>query len=513
MDVAEEFRVLASHYGHTKPALIVNDEPVSFARIEALADFLASMLKKFGVGRGDIVAVELPNSLEYVVAYFAVMKLGSVFLCIDPRIQEEEREVLFEDAKPKVWLFDPEKEQKESLRRQKQGEVRTLPFKLGSPLLLETELQNKTPIESEPAYPEDPALIFYTSGSTGKPKGVVLPRRSLNVFPEFCSAIFGCQGELSNQVLGVGIPMSHLGGPIYCNMLARYGTSLVIVEPFRPDRFLKAIERHRITGFHSVPPILASLLQVPERETFDLSSLSWIAPMGMAVPKPLLLELKSAFPSAHILQGYGMTETAGPLIAVPFEYETKKLGSMGRLLVEGCQMSLVDEEGREVPEMETGEIVVSGKCLMKGYRNRPELNDRVFKDGFFFTGDLAYRDSEGFFYFMGRKDDLINIGGEKVYPAEIEAALLFHPKVAEACVLGIDSPKRGKTIKAFVRLFQGERLDQRELLQFLGARLSRYKIPQEVSVVDMLPRTSSGKIAKAELSRMTTKESLFLASS
>jgi len=508
MNVSEELRITARKLDQTKPAVIVNDEPVSFPRLESLVNFMASALIGLGVRPGDTVALELCNSLEYIATYFAILRVGGVVLCIDPRIKHEERAFLFEDARPKVWVFDPEKAEGSSGHSQKPMGIRTLPLGFGSFLFSGSEFQDQPTIEDVPVEPDEPALIFYTSGSTGKPKGVVLPRRALSVFPEFCESLF--KESISVQVLGVSIPMSHLGGPIYCNMLARYGVSLVIVEPFRPDRFLKAIERHRVTGFHSVPPVLASLLQVPGREGLDLSSLSWIAPMGMAVPKPLMLDLKRAFPSAHVIQGYGLTETAGPIIAVPFEDESRKLGSMGKLLVSGCQIRVVNEAGSEMPNMETGEIAIAGKCLMKGYLNRPELNAKVFKDGWFFTGDLAYKDNEGFFCFMGRKDDVINVGGEKIYPAEVEAAFLAHPKIFEACVIGVDSPKRGKAIKAFVEMFPGERIEPKELTLFLRSKLSRYKIPQEVVVVDMLPRTSSGKVAKAELKHADAKNTIFL---
>ena len=476
-----------------KTAVIVNDVPVDFATLNSLTNSLTLRLKEAGISKGDTVAVTLPNSLELIISYFAVLRLGAVFMGLDQRLTEEELSVLFADACPKVWISGG-KTTKEGW--DKQLGAQTLPLAIGSTLL---DLGGSTSqeIEDAPVQDEDPCVLLYTSGSTGRPKGVLLPVRTLGVFPEFCDSFYG--DLLPLQVVGLSIPMCHSGGLINCNILAARGVPFVIVEPFRPDRFLLAIQKYGITGFQSVPPILMALLQAQLKMRLELKSLYWIAPFGMSISVPLMETLSQAFPGVHMTQGYGLTETTGAIVAIPFQDSVRKVGSIGKLLVPGCTLEIQGQGGEQLPRGEVGEIAIAGKCLMLGYLNRPELNAQVFRNGFFLTGDLGYQDDEGFFYHMGRKDDVINVGGEKVYPAEIEQALYRHPKVRECCVLGIDNPKRGKAVIAFVSPLPGQTPEKREILGFLKERLASFKIPQEIVFMEALPKTPLGKVAKETL--------------
>lgn len=490
MNIGAALRQRAAILGH-KTAVTVNDASVDFATLNRLTDSFALHIKGCGIGKGDTVAVMLPNSLEFVIAYFAVLRLGGVFMGIDPRQTQEELRAIFMDANPKVLVVD-DRTKMEAM--EKELNVKVLPITVGSAFLWPLNGHSSLPIEDVETSQEDPAVLLYTSGSTGKAKGVLLPRRSLEVFPEFCETLFGKQ--LSSHVFGVSIPMCHIGGPIYCNTLAAYGVPLVIVEPFRPDRFLLAIQKHGVVGFHSVPPILMALLQAQLKMRLELKSLFWIAPMGMSVPVSLMETLDRAFPATRIIQGYGLTETAGAIVCVPYAEAELRKNSIGRILVSECTVETQGPGGEALPPGEVGEIAIKGKCLMLGYLNRPELNAQVFRNGFFLTGDLGYQDEEGFFYHLGRKDDVINVGGEKVYPSEIEQTLYLNPSVKEACVLGVDDPKRGKSIKAFLCPAPGQTLEKRGLMSFLKERLASYKIPQEFVFLEVLPKTPVGKVAK-----------------
>lgn len=493
MNISARLREQAKNHG-SKTAVTVNDASVDFATLDRLIDREALRLQGAGITKGDTVAVMLPNSLEFVIAYFAVLRLGAVFMGLDPRLTEGELRAPFADGRPKAWIAD-DRVINEALA--KDFGVSSLPLGTGSALLKPLNGSPCVGIEDASVNEEDPAVLLYTSASTGKPKGVLLPRRSLEVFPLFCDALFG--ELLSSQVFGVSIPMCHIGGPIYCNALAARGIPLVIVEPFRPDRFLLAIQKNRVTGFHSVPPILMALLQAQLKMRLELKSLFWIAPMGMSVPVSLMATLDQAFPGTRIFQGYGLTETAGPIVCVPPADAEFRKSSMGKIMVPDCIVEAQGPEGEALPAGEVGELAVAGKCLMLGYLNRPELNAQVFRNGFFMTGDLGYRDEEGFFYHLGRKDDVINVGGEKVYPAEIEQALYLHPKIRECCVLGTDNPKRGKAIVAFVCPVFGQTLEKRELVGFLKERLASYKLPQDFIFMENLPKTPIGKVAKETL--------------
>lgn len=493
MDIGAALRQQAAILGQ-KTAVTVNDASVDFATLNRLTDRLAFQLKDYGIKKGDTVAVMLPNSLEFVVAYFAVLRLGGVFMGLDPRQTQEEFRAIFIEAHPKALVIDDRTKMK---GLEEEFDVKVLPVAVGSAFLWPLNGHASLQLEDVETNEEDPAVLLYTSASTGKSKGVLLPRRSLDVYPQFCESLFG--DRLPSHVFGVSIPMCHIGGPIYCNALAERGIPLVIVEPFRPDRFLLAIQKHGVTGFHSVPPILMALLQAQLKMRLDLKSLSWIAAMGMSVPVSLMDALDQAFPGTRIIQGYGLTETAGAIVCVPPSDAEFRKNSMGIIMASECTIETQGPEGEALPAGEVGEIAVAGKCLMLGYFNRPELNAQVFRNGFFLTGDLGYRDEEGFFYHLGRKDDVINVGGEKVYPSEIEQALYLNPSVKEACVLGIDDPKKGKSIKAFICPAPGQTIEKRELMSFLKDRLASYKIPQEFVFLEALPKTPIGKVAKDTL--------------
>ena len=477
-----------------KTAVTVNDASVDFASLDRLTDRLAFQLKDNGIKKGDTVAVMLPNSLEFVIAYFAVLRLGGVFMGLDPRQTQEEFRAIFMDANPKALVVDDRTKTK---GLEEEFGFKILPIAVGSAFLWPLNGHASLQLEDVETSEVDPAVLLYTSASTGKSKGVLLPRRSLDAFPQVCDTLFG--DLVSSQVFGVSIPMCHIGGPIYCNALAARGIPLVIVEPFRPDRFLLAIQKNGVTGFHSVPPILMALLQAQLKMRLDLKSLFWIAPMGMSVPVSLMETLDQAFPGTRIFQGYGLTETAGPIVCVPPADAEFRKSSMGKIMVPDCIVEAQGPEGEALPAGEAGELAVKGKCLMLGYFNRPELNAQVFRNGFFLTGDLGYRDEEGFFYHLGRKDDVINVGGEKVYPSEIEQALYLNSSVKEACVLGVDDPKKGKSIKAFICPVPGQTLEKRELMSFLKDRLASFKIPQEFVFLEALPKTPIGKVAKDTL--------------
>jgi len=475
-------------------ALIVNDAAISFSELDTLVDIHAGKLKATGIKHGDVVASMLPNGLEYVVNYFSVLRLGAIFMPIDIRTPIAELKLVFEDANPKALVSGSRCVEASLLKWFDKEKITLKPGIMTHDTLKEP---NVNLIGDADILDDEPVIYMYTSGSTGRPKGVILPNRALEIFPEGCCKLFGL--KIAEHVLGVSMPMSHIGGPIYLNVLATFGTRLVIVEPFRPDRFLKAISKHKITVFHSVPPIITSLLQVPNLERYNLSSLQWIAPMGMSVPVSLIMALESVFSNAYVIQGYGLTETAGMLTALTKGNTKRKRGSIGSILVPATEIKIIDEWGKDLNDGEVGELVISGKCLMLGYHNCPELNTNMMKDGWFYTGDLGCRDKEGFFYHKGRKDDVINVGGLKVYPAEIEEVILQHPKVKETCVLGIANARRGKAIKAFVRLIPGQNISEKDLIHFLKDRMVNYKVPRQVEYLERLPKTSNGKIDKALL--------------
>jgi long-chain acyl-CoA synthetase len=251
------------------------------------------------------------------------------------------------------------------------------------------------------------------------------------------------------------------------------------------------MQEHRVTWTHTVPSI-AGLLLRGKPEKYDLSHLKMIALMGTSVPVSLLRELEQAFPSAAVIQGYGLTETSPLLTLEPPRDPDREMGSIGKGLA-GVEIRLVDEHGNEVPLGEPGELIVRGPKVFSGYHGNAELTDRVIKDGWFHTGDVAKRDSDGFYYHLGRLDDLIITGGLNVFPAEVEAAAAQHPLVKEAVAYAVPDAGRGHVIGMDVCPNEGCELDLDEFRRFLRKHLAAYKTPKQIQLVDSIAHTPTGK--------------------
>ena len=479
-----------------KTAVIFKDQVLSFAHLELMATRLANKLRTCKVDRGDRVAIVLPNSAQWVVSYFSIMKLGAVAVPLDFRLKGEELFPILTDARVKVAITS---ELYSSVAVFSEVEsingVIVTGERVADGLISYEEVTGdeslSSPVVVESSEDEE-ALYLYTSGTTGKPKGVVLTFANLDMFPEGMGTILKTSED---DVLGCLLPMSHITGPILCNELVVRGSTLFIFDQLRPDKILSGIEQQRVTYFHSVPPIFEAILHVPHKERFDLSSLRFIAMMGTSVPLPLLKTFKKTFPSVAVIQGYGLTETSPFITLLPLEYEQQKMGSIG-VAVPRAEVKLVNEQGEEVPVQDVGELIVKGPMLMKGYHNNPEATRERIRDGWLYTGDLCRKDEDGFYYHLGRKDDMIIVGGLNVYPAEVEQVLQGHPLVQEVGVVGMPDKDRGEIIKAAVVVKPGSELTKKEIIAYCKERLATFKVPKIVELWDELPKSSTGKIAR-----------------
>jgi len=339
---------------------------------------------------------------------------------------------------------------------------------------------------------DDDALILYTSGTTGEPKGVVLSYRNLAQYP-------GVMGETAitnaSTIRGCILPMSHIVGPIVCNDLADKGFTLVIFDQINPVTLLEGIQQYRVTVFESVPIVFQLLLGVRDLASYDTSSVKIAAMMGTSIPLPLLRAFQSAQPHIKVIQGYGLTETSPMITLVEPERAETKMGSIGRA-VRGVEVKIVDQAGKEVPIGEPGEIITRGPHVMKGYFRKLEATLARIRDGWLYTGDVGKVEADGYYYHLGRRDDMIITGGLNVYPAEVENLIYTYPGVQETIVFAIPDPKRGHVIGAALVPRPGTNIVERELLTFLRGNLANFKVPQKIVVRDSLPRTSSGKLIR-----------------
>ena len=476
-----------------KIALICREETLSFGAVDERVTCLTGHLHDEGVKYGDRVGLLLPNSLAFALGYYATQRMGAVTVVMDARLKGRELAGVLRDADLSLLITH---------RRLMTDIGEALKESKPMPLWIvdgegaesfEKRLAPPTKDFLPPRRdPEDDALILYTSGTTGEPKGVVLNSINLAQFPRCMERMHQTGGQ---TVWGCILPMSHISGPIYLNEVADKGSRMVIFDQFNPVTLLEGIQQHRVTVFHGVPIIFQLLLGVPNLKEYDTKSVEMAGMMGTTVPLSLMRAFKQSQPHVRVLQGYGLTESS-PLITLTEPHMADaKMASIGRP-VPDVEVKIVDDNGRELPEGEAGEIITRGPHVMKGYFRRPEATAERIRDGWLYTGDIGRRDADGYYYHLGRKDDMIITGGLNVYPAEVENMLCDHPSVQEAVVFPISEPKRGQVIGAAVVLRRGEKVGEKELLGFLRANLASFKVPQSILIRDSLPRNATGKVIR-----------------
>jgi long-chain acyl-CoA synthetase len=342
---------------------------------------------------------------------------------------------------------------------------------------------------------EDTAVILYTSGTTGTPKGAELTHSNLVRNVETSTALFDITSD--DVILGA-LPLFHsFGQTCSLNTSMHAGACLTFIPRFDPGKALEIIERDRVTGFQGVPTMYAAMLAYPERESFDVSTLRICVSGGAAMPLEVMRGFEEAF-GCVVIEGYGLSETS-PVASFNHPDRERKPGSIGTP-VEGVEMRVVDEDRNPVPDGEVGEVAIRGHNIMKGYWRKPEATAAAIDaDGWFYTGDMARVDDDGYFFIVDRKKDLIIRGGYNVYPREIEEVIYEHPAVREAAVIGVPHPELGEEVGAAIALHEGAEATPEEIRDYVKGEVAAYKYPRRVWLVDELPKGPTGKILKREI--------------
>ncbi len=468
-----------------KVALVWGERTETFSELLSRSRMAAGAFRARGVGKGTPVAVILPNSIEFMEVYFGTFFLGGVSVPIDVRLRGPSLASILADSGSRLAVVDASVA--EFVREAASGTVLEENIIVFSAEEAD-DPYNKALREAEPVegVPEDDesadALYLFTSGTTARPKGVVLTNAHHDLFPEQMAEVVKSGRD---DVGGMVLPMSHISGPIQ-------GSRLVIFKSLAPNDLLADVGKHGVNWFHTVPPICAAMLQLPYPWPYDTSSLRFIAMMGMAVPVSLMHALAQRFPGTKMLQGYGLTETSPIITLTPLEWADAKRASMGQA-VRDAEIKLVDDDGQEVPHGEAGELLVRGPHVMKGYLGRDDLTRQVIEDGWFKTGDIARMDEDGFYYHLGRKDSVFNVGGLKVYPPEVEALLREHPDIRDVVVYGKKGGPRGYEVAAIVVPRPGRTVDRQSVVHFCRSRLGDYQIPHLLMTVESIQRTPTGK--------------------
>ncbi|MFA5060587.1 MAG: AMP-binding protein [Candidatus Omnitrophota bacterium] len=482
-----------------KPAVIFKNNIITFSQLRDNVFKLVDALKACGVSKGDKVAIFLPNCPEYVYSYLALFSLGAVVVPLDFMLKIDELTACLDHSETKFLIA---KQNNDVLLRDVQNNVSSL----SKIIVLGEEIPGTISFErivssakaQAPAVDvndQDPSLIMYTSGTTGKPKGILLNYRHLNGSPKAMEHFV----DLSDKDVKLSaLPLSHIAGLIYIQNCLMFGITLILMERFHPVEFLKNVEQYKVTCFHVVPAMYTAFLMLKEIEKFNLSSLRWIVVFGAPSSPELLRRFHQYCPNARFLNGWGMTETCPPNTVTPLGSD--KIESVGKPSPH-CEIKIVNENDIEVKSTEIGEVVIRGWVVMDGYYKDPETNKELIRNGWFHTGDLGRFDQEGYLYIVGRKKEMIKVGGQIVYAPEVEAALHKHAAVFEVAVVGIPDQLRGEAVKAFVSLKEKGSVSAEDLRYFAREHLAHFKVPHEIEILDVLPKNRTGKIDKELLKR------------
>lgn len=442
-------------------------------RVAAAAGALASR----GIGPGDVVAVQLPNQVELIVALFATWRLGATLSPLNPVLNgvEASRQAL--DAGSALLVT-----------------VDGAAVVADVPTISVADLDSPERPPLAPTSPDDVALLIYTSGSTGKPRGVMLTHANLNAMTDAFIEWLDITADDHSMLV---LPLFHANGIVLGTLTPlRAGGRVTITRKFSRDRFFDDVERLRPTYFSAVPAIFTMLSALPDDVHPDTSSLR-VAVCGAApMPAQVIKRFEERF-GLTLVEGYGLSETTCASTINPL-HGVRKPGTVG-LPLPGQQVGIIDPAGNQLPVGEVGEVVISGPTVMLGYLNQPDETARTIVDGWLRTGDVGCFDEDGYLVLRDRVRDLIIRGGENIYPKEIESVLYQHRDVLEAAVVGQSDDVLGEVPTAFVARRQGATVDEEELLEHCRGLLSRYKLPVHIAFVDELPKNPVGKIDKPTL--------------
>jgi len=481
-------------------------------RANRLADWLRATA---GVGRGDRVAILARDGVEHLDSFFACGKLGAIHTALNRRLSPHELAGIVAQTTPRVLIFsDDVRPTVSALRDLLDGYPQPIKYFLhlngegvAGSVHFESALQDASaaPVTTDELEAEDVAALIFTGGTTGLPKAAQVSHRMI-AWNTLNTVIHDVTHD--DVYLNV-FPMFHTGGLfVYTLPQIIFGGTTILMPQFDPARVLELIERERVTIFGAVPTMYQMIAQAPNWAAADLSSLRFCTSGGAPLPVPLV-EQYTREKGIRFKQGFGMTEFGPGIFALAPEDAIRKAGSIGRpnFYVDA---RIVDDGNAFLGPDEEGELVLKGPSFCSGYFGDPQATaEAVDTRGYFHTGDIARYDPEGYFYIVDRKKDMFISGGENVYPAEIERMLYQHPAVLMCAVIGLPDAKWGEVGRACVVLKPGAGANEAELLDFMAARLAKYKVPKSVAFLDSLPISAAGKIVKRELREryLTTERS------
>jgi long-chain acyl-CoA synthetase len=477
------------------PSLVFEGREWTNVEQQRQANRLANALRRRGIAVGDRVMVLLPNCPEVMQAYGGILKAGAVIVPVIFLLNPEEVRHILHDSGTKLAITSRELAPKldgwDGTRVVVGGPA---PGAIAWDDLIAGEPDTFTTVDRAD---EDLAVVLYTSGTTGKPKGVALSHGNLESNARSAATLYELDRERWNLVV---LPLSHSYGLTVMNAGNLLGTRAVLLRWFNPEAVLTAIQQYRVQSMAGVPTMYVYLLQYPEADRFDTSSMrSWgsgAAPLPVEIVEPFERKF-----GGRLLEGYGLTE-ASPVVSAHRYSGVRKLGSVGPP-IPGVEVRILDDDDRDVPPGEVGEVCVRGPNVMLGYYGLPDETARTLRNGWLHTGDMGRLDADGFLYIVERKKDLIIRGGFNIYPREVEEVLYAHPEIAEAAVVGVPDALMGEEVVAWVTPKRDSNVTAEEVIAFCQERLAKFKCPKDVRFLPTLPKSPIGKILRKELRAKT----------
>lgn len=475
-----------------KVGFVCRDKRISFGQFAREVDRVAGGLAELGVQKGDRIAVVSMNCHEFLILYGAAAKIGAIMLPINWRLKPEEIKVILDDCTPKALVGSGEYIQMLSELAHEAPYVQ-LKLSIGE----ETKgfksisgLSSSLQAEEANIHANDPFVIIHTAAVEGRPRGAVLSHGNIIAANVQSMAVMGIQEDSVHLAC---LPLFHIAGLGMALHVMHAGGTNVIMSKFDAKEAALLIEKEKVTALETFPPMLSSILDEAEASGRDLTSLRAVG----GLDHPDTMQRCQRMTGARFFVGFGQTETSGFCTICPLDERPGSAGKEGPL----ARIRLVDDYDREVPPGTPGEITVRGPLVFLGYWNMPKETDYTFREGWHHTGDIGRLDQDGYLWYVKRKaeKELIKPGGENVYPAEVEKALLEHPDVVEACVFGVPDRQWGEAIKAVCVKRPSSGLTPQELIDFVASRIARYKKPKYVVFTDNLPKTEDGAVDREKV--------------
>jgi long-chain acyl-CoA synthetase len=467
----------------------------SYAEFQAAVLRCGAMLAEQGINKGDVVSLLLPNSAEYIIGYFACWSLGALAGPVNSLLKAEEIAYVMSNSEAKAILVQSDfLPVIEGIRSALPNLTAVIRFDDE----VETTRRSAAELPDIELTSDDDAIIIYTSGTTGKPKGCLLTHGNVIANARQISEWLNFTAQ--DRLLTI-MPLFHMNAVSVTTMSALYAGGSTVVSPkFSASRFWQIISDYQITSFGSVATMLSMLLSnypdgVPEGLHTD--QLRFAMCGSAPVPAETLKRFEETF-NCLVIEGYGLSESTCRSTFNPPD-QRRRAGSCGIPI--GNEMKVVDDKDKEVADGQLGEIVLRGENILKGYYKNEAATATAFRNGWFHTGDIGYRDVDGFYYIVDRKSDMIIRGGENIYPREIDEVLYQHPAVAAAATIGVPDSLYGEEVAAFVVLKDSNACDADELIDFCRLHLADFKCPKSIRIVDEIPKGPTGKLLKRELAK------------